>query len=290
MQIQRRYAAVIAGIGFMASVSGLRGNAAPPRTSKVENSLLGVHLMSTYKDVLRRFGQPAEIQVGMPLAGEGDSGGASSGAVGGGFPGSGGPVGGSQGSSGVLPPPPNAVGKGGGGLGPSLPGFGGSGGFPGIGGAPGSSGSPGSGGAPGSAGGAGGSVGGTGTGGLPIIPGSGGESSGPSEETVWWYKFPQQGRFYAFLFNKQGRVIQIQAHGFRPHPNTPVAKNMPAPVTAQGITLGMQLGAVLKNYGWSNDGEHVGDYVVLRYGAGQDRIAFQSLHNEIIGITVGIVK
>lgn len=123
-----------------------------------------------------------------------------------------------------------------------------------------------------------------------MIPGSGDGSTGPSEETVWWYKYPQQGRFYAFLFNKQGRVIQIQAHGFRPRPNTPVAKNMPAAVTAQGITLGMQLGAVLKNYGWSNDGEHVGEYVVLRYGAGKERVAFQSLHNEIVGITVGIVK
>ena len=286
MQIQWRYAAVIAGIGFMASVSGLRVHAAPPRTSKTENSLLGVHLMSTYKDVLKRFGQPAEIQVGMPLSGEGDSGGpAGSGA--GGAPGSGGgPTGGGMGSAGVLPPPSNAVGKGGGGAGPPLPGFGGSGGFPGSGGASGSGGFPGSGGASGGAS----NAGGTGMGGLPIIPGSGGESSGPSEETVWWYKFPQQGRFYAFLFNKQGRVIQIQAHGFRPRPNTPVAKNMPTAVTAQGVTLGMQLGAVLKNYGWSNDGEHVGDYVVLRYGMGQDRVAFQSLHNEIVGITVGIVK
>ena len=115
--------------------------------------------------------------------------------------------------------------------------------------------------------------------GLPTIPGSGG---GPSQETIWWYKYPQQGLFYAFLLNKQGQVIQIQAHGYKPDPKAPTAR------TAKGITLGAPFGAILKDYGWSSDGEHVGEYLVMRYdsreqiGGGHGRLAFQLMRNQVV--------
>ena len=300
MQIRRRYAAVMAGFGALVLGAALQSEAATP-TSR-EDSLLGVRLLSSYKTVLQRFGQPAEIQVGMPTGSEEGAGGAQAGAMpgmgggpvgmaGGGMPGSGGFPGGPGmmgGSGGPMGMAGGIPGSGG----PSLPGFGGPMGAP--------KGMPGSGGPMGMAGGmpgsGGGSMGGPGlmggggaaaAPGLPNIPGSGG---GPSQETIWWYKFPQQGLFYAFLINKQGQVIQIQAHGYKPDPKTPMAR------TAKGITLGAPFGAVLKDYGWSSDGEHVGEYLVMRYdsreriGGGHGRLAFQVMRNQVVGITVGYVK
>ena len=169
--------------------------------------------------------------------------------------------------------------------GPSLPGFGGPGG--------GRPGTPGSGGAgmPGSGGPMGGPGGGKsnalpGTGAMPIIPGTGG---GTSEDTIWWYKYPREGIFLAFMLNKQGQVIQIQSHGYKTYATTPNAR------TAKGVTLGATLGNVLKNYGWSNDGEHAGEYIVMRYDSnrirnGHGRLAFQVLKNQVVGITIGFVK
>ena len=309
MQIRRRYAAVMTGFGALVMGTALQSGAATPTAR--EDSLLGVRLLSSYKTVLQRFGQPAEIQVGMPAGNEEGAGGAQAGAMpgmgggpvgmpGGGMPGSGGPMGGPGmmgGSGGPMGMPGGIPGSGGG---PSLPGFGGpfggkGGGMPGSGGG----GMPGmpmgmaGGGMPGSGGGAMGGpgmMGGGGaaaTAGLPSIPGSGG---GPSQETIWWYKYPQQGLFYAFLINKQGQVIQIQAHGYKPDPKTPTAR------TAKGITLGAPFGAILKDYGWSSDGEHIGEYLVMRYdsrekiGGGHGRLAFQVMRNQVVGITVGYVK
>jgi hypothetical protein len=134
---------------------------------------------------------------------------------------------------------------------------------------------------------------------LPGVPGSGGGFPGMGgfgmnmggannqavvgNETTWWYHFPKQGLHYSFLFNRQGHVIQIQAYGYK------AVSNLPAARTAEGITLGASLGDVIRRYGWSSDGEHTGDYVVLRYGA-PDQLAFQSRHNQIIGIVLGLVK
>jgi hypothetical protein len=312
MQIRRRYAAVMAGFGALVTATALQTQAATPTAR--EDSLLGVRLLSSYKTVLQRFGQPAEIQVGMAEGnGEGE-GGATAGAMpglGGGFPG--GPMGmagGIPGSSGgpSLPGfggpgggrPSGMPGSGGGPMGMAgggMPGSGGPMGMPGSGGGP--MGMPGrggpmgmAGGMPGSGGGPMGMAGGGGggaaaTNGLPTLPGSGG---GPSQETIWWYKYPQQGLFYAFLLNKQGQVIQIQAHGYKPDAKAPTAR------TAKGITLGAPFGSILKNYGWSSDGEHIGEYLVMRYdshervGGGHGRLAFQVMRNQVVGITVGYVK
>ena len=310
MQFRRRHAAVLAGIGALVSLGVTHAGAGKAVPVTAENSLLGVRLLDSYKSILSRFGQPAEVQVGMPVEGGDGAGGAPGGmgAPGGGMgmPGSGGgPMGPPMGmpggmggmmggSAGPMGPPrgmpgmPGGMGMPGSG-GPTLPGFPG-GGRPGAMGMPGSGGGmPGSGGmgAPGGLGG-GGAARGADTNVLPTIPGSGG---GPSEETVMWYKFPQQGLFYSFLFNKQGQVIQIQAYGYKPDPKVPVNAR-----TSKGVALGSSLGTVLKNYGWSSDGEHVGDFIVLRYDnhdrlpGGHGRLALQIQHNQVVGITLGYVK
>lgn len=101
--------------------------------------------------------------------------------------------------------------------------------------------------------------------------------------TTWWYNFPQQGIHYSFLFNQQGRVIQIQAYGDKPQPH------MVNPRTAEGITFGSTLGTVVKRYGWSNSGTNNGSYVQLEYGL-HNRIAFQLSDNHVVGIVLGVVE
>jgi hypothetical protein len=101
--------------------------------------------------------------------------------------------------------------------------------------------------------------------------------------TTWWYNFPKLGIHYSFLFNKQGRVIQIQAYGDKPQPH------MVNPRTAEGITFGSSLGTVVQRYGWSNSGTNNGTYVQLEYGL-HNRIAFQLSDNHVVGIVLGVVE
>lgn len=306
-----------------------------------ENQLLGITLRnSTFREVLKKYGQPDEVQGGGPFlptppkeaaapAGgmasrssypsggmPGSGGGPSSG---GGMPGQGGAGGGSK----RLPSRSGFPGKndgvpaaGGGGTsgGP------GAGGYPGAGGGSGSSGYPGAGGGPGSSGPSGGypgtgqsggypgggypgasggpgSSGGKGLPGFPGgaegpgagasgLPGGAGESGGggsdqaepPVTEATWWYHNPRKGYHMSFLFNKEGRVIQIQEYG-----NT----SLHAGKTRQGIVLGSNMTQVLSRYGWSNDGAHDGDNVIMRYG-GANKVAFQMVRNRVLGITVAV--
>jgi len=310
MQIRRRHAALMAGVGTLLSISMVRTQAAQPATSS-DNILLGVRLLDTYRTVLQKFGQPGEIQVGAPIAPEPEAGAPGAGGFPGneGFPGSGG-MAGMPGGSG-MPGSFGTPGSGGRGTGmyggPASSGFPGGMGIPGSGGFPGSGlpgfggpkssggfpstpGTPGSFGTPGGSGTAGGSSTPNalpGTDGLPPIPGTGGAAS---QETVWWYKWPRQGIFVAFLFNKQGQVIQIQSHGYKTDPKVPTAR------TSKGVVLGSSMGTVLKNYGWSPEGDHSGEYVVMRYdtpgrvGNGHGKVAFQVLKNQVVGITLGFVK
>lgn len=298
-------AAVCAGAAFAV---GARPAAAAPPTPRPETSLLGIHLLAPYVAVLRKFGQPSEIQVGQPTVTSQAQG--SAGAPGGlpgmgspglgmpglGLPGMGGrPMGppgmGAPGLPGFArkgmgmgmpgtmggPPKFNGAGMAGAqGMGPMGPmgSMGPGGGYPGMPGAPGV-GMPGVG--------YRGSMPGAG---FPGYPGGNGPNSQyqtAANETTWWYHYPKLGLHYSFLFNGQGRVIQIQAYGYHP------SRSIAAPRTAEGITLGSPLGQVLRRYGWSGDGEHQGDYVVLRYG-GKDQIAFQSRHNDVVGIVLGVVN
>ncbi len=296
---------------------------AAPTTPRPERSLLGIRLLGTFRQVLQKFGQPSEIQAGPPTlsnqaypqqqSGSGSSGygsgapglpgmsggyGPSMGGYGKPFGGGGMPPGLTGGGPG-MPMMPGAPGKAGGlpgmgGYGPQGGGMprgmsggrrGGPGGYPGMSGPSGYPGMSGPGGFPGMP---------TGAGGGPSLPGlSGGapglgslaspQNQGFSDLTTWWYHFPELGLHYSFLFNKQGRVIQIQAYGLKDSP-----KEM-APRTAEGITLGSSLGEIISRYGWSNDGEHNGDYIALRYG-GRFRVAFQLRHNHVLGIVLGVVN
>jgi hypothetical protein len=277
--------------------------AAPP-TPRPETSLLGIHLMAPFSAVLRRFGQPTEIQVGAPQVSPQAQGNTTGYNAPGNVPYGGGKEG--QGMMGGPPYGMGGAGQYGRGMGrpPMMggpPGMGGPGmmgrppmmgGPPGMGGPP-----PGMSGAPGMAGPPPGTLPGYPGMGMSGMPGMGmpgmgragygqagaGNGAEASEETTWWYHYPALGLHYSFLFNKDGRVIQIQAYGYKP------AGKIVAPRTAQGITLGTPLGQVIRRYGWSNDGSQDGDYVVLRYG-GHDQVAFQSRHNKVIGIVLGVVN
>ncbi|MCW3094474.1 MAG: hypothetical protein JWL77_92 [Chthonomonadaceae bacterium] len=315
-----------------------------------ENQLVGISLRtSTFRDVLRKYGQPDEVQGGGPflpnppktaavatggpsMGGRGGmpgsggmsgapgmpgSGGGMRGGGGGngkratsrnGFPGQsdgnagGAPGGGGPGSGGGYP---GAGGPGSGGGYPGAPGGRGAGGYPGAGGPGSGGGYPGAGG-PGSGGGYPGGYpgapGGGGKGGLPGFsggdngPGSGGgypgagipgsgETAGsdqagelPVTEATWWYHNPRKGYHLSFLFNKDGRVIQIQEYG---------VASLHSGKTRQGIALGSNMTQVLSRYGWSNDGAHDGENVIMRYGD-SDKVAFQMVRNRVLGITVAV--
>jgi len=98
-------------------------------------------------------------------------------------------------------------------------------------------------------------------------------------ETTWWYHFPGAGVHFAFLFNKDGRVIQIQEYGWAPGKGSTV--------TRQGVGLGSSLGQVIRRYQWSNDGDHFGDQITLRYG-GKQRLGFQLIRNKVVGVTLAV--
>lgn len=292
-------------LGVTAVLSTSSAFAAPP-LPKPEKSLLGIQLLSTFKDVMKRYGQPNEIQVGSPAlpnqvpqnAGAGATGGMP-GMYGGMMGGPGGMMGAGRrgmmgGPGGMMGGPSGMMGGGG------LPGFAGGrkeqgggfqGGMPGMGGIPGMSGSPG--GMPGMGGYAGGMPGMSGSpgamqgmGGMPGMnfPSlNGGDETEVGSESTWWYHFPKRGIHFAFLFNKDGKVIQIQEYGWKDDGKTTGSK------TRQGVGLGASLGTVLHKYGWSNDGDRNGNNLVMRYG-GRDRLAIQLVKNAVVGITLAVVN
>ena len=313
MKIRQGHYGRVLALGVVATLASTVAFAAPP-LPKQENSLLGIRLLGTYKDVLKKFGQPHEIQIGAPQApAEGQTATASAGrAGGGGMMGQAGGMaammgqmrGGPTAGGGGIPggPPASMMGQmmgagrgaptGGGGL----PGFaqgraGGmaGGGIPGgptagmmamMGGGRGMSGagmpSGMMGGMPGGMMGAGGMAGMMGGGG-------GADTEAPADPTegeiTWWYHYPRpNGIHYAFLFNKEGHIIQIQSFGWKGDPRSK---------TVQGITLGSGLNAVLRKYGWSNDGVNSGKNLVMTYGSSR-RLAFQLVDNKVAGISLGV--
>ena len=248
-----------------------------------ERTLLKVTLLTnSYRNVLKLYGKPDEIQAGGPnVPNEGIPENLKGNAAQGGFtPGGGG--GGKQG-------------RGGGGAPGS---FGGGGSPAGAGGAPGSFGGSGGqyaqrqgGGAPGSAGGGGGRLPGFGgnPGGQDAGESGGGQQGAPAgggngdeestREVTWWYHDMQNGLHKSFLFNKDGRVIQVQEYGYD--------KNHKGGKTKKGVALGSNLSTVLRSYGWSNEGTRSGDNLMMRYGR-QFRVAFQMVKNTVVGITIGV--
>jgi hypothetical protein len=162
-------------------------------------------------------------------------------------------------------------------MGPGLPGFaGGPGGagYPGMMGGPGMMGPPGIGGGPE---------------GMAMPGMSGGPASGGPEaaedqsqyEATWWYHDKINGLHKSFLFNKDGRLIQVQEYGHD--------KNHKGGKTRLGVGLGSNLAQILHTYGWSNDAANEGRNMIMRFG-GEDKIAFQLVNNVVVGITVAVVK
>lgn len=315
-----RYNPLVWGTMFVCMACSALG--APP-TPRPERSLMGIPLLAPYSVVLRKLGQPSEIQVGIPYLSAqafpaqstqnagGPSGytqgpplpgfsgpGAAGGPAYGPYGGPGAPSGMSSSPYGGMPGmPPGMPQEGGGPYG--MPGMPQEGGGPyGMPGMPYGMSSPygapagaKTGGRPGLAGGGpapsfpGSSPYGMGAPGLPGMYGGtvGGQPPKQQQLITWWYHYPELGLHYSFLFNDQGRVIQIQAYGFKP------SSKVPAPVSAEGITLGSPLSAIIRHYGWSSDGQSNGDYLVLRYG-GRYQIAFQCRHNRVVGIVLGVAK
>ena len=119
-------------------------------------------------------------------------------------------------------------------------------------------------------------------GGMPGASGSSDAGSdAPEYEATWWYHDRVSGLHKSFLFNKDGRVIQVQEYGHD--------KLHRASKTRMGVTLGSGLNTVLRTYGWSNDGANDGANVIMRYG-GDNKVAFQLVNNLVVGITIAVVK
>ncbi len=251
--------------------------AAQGRIVQPERKLLNVSLGRQFLDILRRFGQPTEVQtVALSAAGEqlpGVGGGAGGEAGMPGMPGMGGMMGGYPGVGGGMGPggpmgmgagPAGYPGLGGMGAGssPGAP-FGGGGPFGGAGASAGVGAGaggplpppPGFGGAGSSPGAPGGMPG---MGGYPGMPGMGGEggagmAGGPampeySNAILWVYKRKDDARI-EFLINEDGRVAQISLAA----PATTAARvgaSLPGSKTSKGITLGSNLTRVMDAYGY----------------------------------------
>lgn len=121
-------------------------------------------------------------------------------------------------------------------------------------------------------------AGASGGGGFPGMGGAGTQAQDPGE-TTWWYYDKKNGIYRSFLFNKDGKVIQIQLYGYKGGNRT-----------RQNIGLGSTLGQVINRYRWSNDAYRNGDNILLRYGNSPQRLAFQLAKNQVVGITLAYVK
>jgi hypothetical protein len=280
---------------------------AAPALRAPEKSLLGISLLGRYSDVLRKFGQPNEIQVGSPAPPAQAAGNAAAGVAGSGM--MGGPPPSMMGGSGnmyaqmmrnqgrgMAGAPAGVMGAYGG-YGAMMMARQGQGGAP-AGGLPGFASPGGVGGGPppsmmGGSGnmyaqmmrnqGRGNAMFGAGRMGGPAGIAAGANANAVPEaesETTWWYHFPKQGLHYAFLFNKEGRIIQIQQYGW---------KGAAYGRTRQGVMLGSDLSQVVHGYGWSQDGGSSGKNLVLVYG-GREKLAFQLVNNKVVGITLGLYQ
>jgi hypothetical protein len=285
------------GIGLVA-LATLAMSAANAQKPTAERELLGVRVMQTWKMVLNRHGQPTRIETGAPVA---TIGGQQSSTVSGGMSGGLPSMGGMGPMSGMPPMPPTGMGSG------APMGMMGSSGMSAMMGArPGMTG-------PGSMGmmmPPGGPMGMMGSGGVPTTeegagsyPGGGmvmggkmgsmmgggmmgatnaqAQASGEGEVT-WIYDHGQNT--YVFLFNKDGRVIQVQSFGYANGGKT-----------AAGIALGDPVAKIYRTYGWPDQIEKEGDSMVLDYSRAS-HVAFQLLdrHNgkgsRVVGITVALTE
>jgi len=304
------------GIIGLAAAAGLLGAAAlgPAEAAPGgEKRLLGINLFRTWRDVLAKHGQPTRIEVGPATPGGGAPG---QGAIGMGFgagaigaPGRGmGPtlpalgsmgMGSPYGAMGPGGPPPGMSGMYGAmmrgapgspyGGGPSMPGMPSMAG-PARGGgkmgamAGGEDGPALPGGAPAAM------AGPMGSGGMAALmmggpraalgTGAAASTSTGEGEVTWIYERGQLT--YMFLFNKDGRVIQIQEFGY----------SGGAP-TGRGVKLGDPVGRIYQQYGWPDNATKNGTQLTLDYSR-KANVAFQLIDEgkgaRVVGITIAVTE
>jgi hypothetical protein len=243
---------------------------------QAEFKLLGNNLWNRHSDVLLKQGQPTRIEVGAALGGT-QQGGGGGGMMGGPGMGSGGMMpGGMMMGPGGGPPGGSPYG-GGGKMGAMMSGGGGS-----------PYGAGGGGGLPGLPGGMGGGqdLGLGGPGGGPAMGGGAAGGAGASDtegEITWIYERPG-GRTDIFLFNKDGRLIQVSSFGY----------SGPA-ITRQGVKLGDPMSKVYVKYGWTANivKDATRNTMTLDYSK-DHHIAFQLADrgkgSKVVGMTVGITE
>ncbi len=226
---------------------------------RAERELLGIRIWNKFSDVLNRYGQPTRIENGLITA-SGEGGAQAPGGAPGipgvpGMSGMGGMGGGMSGMGGGM--------GSGGGMSGKMGGMRGAMGMPGMSGMPGMGGGMGSGGARGGmsmpgAEGAMGMPGMSGMGGMPGMSGvtgaGGGEQTQESEaRSTWIYQRGPITNF--FVFNKDGRVIQIESSGL----------SGSGGVTARAIRLGDLVAKVYRAYGWTGKVAKSGSAVTLDF-------------------------
>jgi hypothetical protein len=267
----------LCGAVGLVAVGLLTLTAAPSRAEAAEHGLLGIRLFNKYSDVLKKYGQPNRIEIGAATGGVsgGAAAGPGGGMMGGGSGMMGGPamMGGGSSSSSMM-----AMMGGGGGKMAMM----GGGGLPGMGGMGMGSGSSsmmqrmmGGGGAPDLGGGPGEGMS------LSGGPGSAGAQSSSSDgEITWVYNHGAVTDF--FLFNKDGRVIQIQSFGYKG-----------SAITAAGVHLGDQVSKLYQKYGWTSNLTQSGTNMTVDYTK-EHQAAFQLADTKdghgyrVVGITVGV--
>ena len=87
---------------------------------------------------------------------------------------------------------------------------------------------------------------------------------------------------YMFLFNKDGRVIQIQEYGYNGGGSTML-----------GLHLGDPVAKIYKLYGWAGFSSKTGQDLTLDYSQ-KNHVAFQ-IHGEgknskVVGITIALTE
>jgi hypothetical protein len=275
------------GFSMRVSISGAAGLAAlglltlaPTGASaqKAEFALLGNKLWNTHSQVLARQGQPTRIEIGATAGGPAAPAGGGMMSSGGMSSGGGGPMGASASNNPGMAQQMQAsmsrmMRGGGGGK------MGGGGGLPGMG--MGIGGDQGEGMATGPA--RAGSMGmGGGQMGINLSGGQGGGSGSSDEgEITWVYDKGLLTNF--FLFNKDGRLIQVSSFGY----------SGGGAVTSRGLRLGDSIGKVYAQYGWTPNitKDDTRGTMTLDYSK-DHHVAFQLAEKNkvyhVVGITIGI--
>ncbi len=275
MRTSLRGIAGIAAIGLLSSI-GLSASA----QQAAERKLLGVTIWREWRTVLQLWGPPARIEVG---ASTGQAGGGSGDLAG--FGGGGAPAMGGGGLPGMGAMGPPGMGMGSGGRMMSGPGMmGGSmmmrGPMGGMGSAGGRMMGMMGGGEDGGGIGAPGGMGAPGMMGMGGAMGGGGQSTGSSEGEVTWV-YERGASTFMFLFNKDGKVIQIQEYGY--------SSTGGATPTSRGVKLGDPVASVYSAYGWADTTINNGSQLTLDYST-KAHVAFQLLNQgkgmRVVGITV----